>query len=305
MEQALAEVAARVPGFKPPTGQALTDQLKRVAVYKSPGIYVVLPQHEAQARELKERAAAEAAGNSPDAQTPSRSSSPEEARIAAPSQQQPQQKKVKQQQQQLQQKQVVGRLPGRNQQPTPEPQRRPALTGPAADRPPQSTPERMMQLVEDDLGIPSTQPSPAQRPAPPVKQKPRMPAAKPMPSGFASAPAQPLQHQGLTGSKGQGGSQQQGKAVPAKKAAKERQWPLPVAETGKQPPAKPQQQERKSAAEAPRVRNGPPKQMPAPASAKATKRSRTVSCSGSRCIRHTSAIWLLQVLISRITVGRG
>ena len=286
VEQALAEVAARVPGFKPPTGQALTDQLKRVAVYKSPGIYVVLPQHEAQARELKQRAAAQAAGNSPDLQTPSRSSSPEEARIAASSHQQPQQKKVKQQQQQ--QKQGAGKGAGRSHQPTPEPQRKPAPTAPAADRAPQTTPEPMLQLVEDDLGFPSMQPSPTQRTALQAKQKALAPIAKTRPSGTPAASTQQQQQlqghaQGL-GSKLQGGSQHQGKAAPAKKAAKERQRPLPAPETGKQLPAKPQQQERKSASEVPRSRIGPPKQLPAPGPVKAVKRSRTVSCSRPRCL---------------------
>ena len=58
LEQALAEVAAAVAGFKPPSGEALSAQLKRVASYKSPGVYVMHAKHAAQAEELKQAAAA-------------------------------------------------------------------------------------------------------------------------------------------------------------------------------------------------------------------------------------------------------
>ncbi len=269
MEQALAEVAARVPVFKPPTGQALADQLKRVANYKSPGIYVVKPEYEAQARKLKERAAAEVGGVSPDPRTPSRSTSPEEAPAAPASQQQ---KKAKQQPQQRQQ--GNGRGAGGSQQPTPEPQQGKPLHGgglprPAADRGTQITPEPFLQLVEDDLGLPSSQPSPLQRAAPPAKQKPRPPVGKAQPSGAAAVSALQQVHQ----RQGQGPSQQQGKTTAAKKAAKDRQPPLPGAQAGAHRAAKPQQQRVKPASG---MHTEVLKQLPAPAPAKPAKRSRTV-----------------------------
>ena len=288
MEQALAEVAARVPGFKPPTGQALTDQLKRVATYKSPGIYAVLPDFEKQAKELKERAAAAAAaaaaagasrGNSSDPEPPSRSSSPEVPQTTAIAQQPPQQKKGKSQQ-------GTGKAAARSQQPTPEPQRKPQPGGPVhrsavGGTVQQSAAKPLLQLVEDDLGIPSMQkpqPSPAQRTAHAGKLTSSPPAAKPKPLGTAAAAGgQQLQHRQTQGpgSKGLAGPQQQKKASAGKNVVAT-QRPMPAAEAGKLPAATPKQQKRKSPSGAPGVHAAAAKQLPAPGPPKPAKRSRTV-----------------------------
>ncbi len=77
-----------MPGFKPPTGDALTAQLKRVADYKSPGMYVMHPRHAAQAEELKQAAAASWAapggGSRASSRTASATPSPEPVQAPAP-----------------------------------------------------------------------------------------------------------------------------------------------------------------------------------------------------------------------------
>ncbi|BDA42317.1 hypothetical protein COCOBI_03-2040 [Coccomyxa sp. Obi] len=295
VEQALAEVAARVPGFKPPTGQALTDQLKRVAPLKAPGIYTVLPEFHKQAKELKERAAAAAVagaaaatgvsrGNSSDLEPASRSSSPEVPQTTTIAQQSPRQKNAKPQLQQ----QGAGKAAGRSQQPTPEPQRK-LQPGGAAPRSTvggalqQSPAEPLLQLVEDDLGIPSmqkSQPSPTQRTAQPAKRTTSPTAAKSKPFGTAplAGVQQPLQRQTQgPGSRGLAGLQQQSKASSVKVAvAKATQRLLPAADTGKLPAAKPKLQKYKLPSGAPGVQAAPAKQLPAPGPPKAAKRSRTV-----------------------------
>ncbi len=325
MEQALAEVAARVPGFKPPTGQALTDQLKRVATYKSPGIYAVLPEFEKQAKELKEKAAAAAAaaaaagtsrGNSSDLEPASRSSSPEVPQTTTIAQHSPRQKKA------IPQLQHQGALKAaaRSQQPTPEPQRKPqpggavhrSAVGGAVQ---QSTAEPLLQLVEDDLGIPSMQklqPSPTQHSAQPWKHTTSPTAAKPKPFGTADVAGvqQPLQRQIQgPGSRGLATLQQQkkGSTVPLKNAvAKGTQRPLPAAEAGKLPAAKLKQQKRKSPSGAPGVQAAPAKQLPASGPPKPAKRSRTVrvpscrassSCIVDMCFMLSSSCLFLIVLV--------
>lgn len=285
VEQALAEVAARVPAFKPPTGQALTEQIKRVAQYKSPGIYVVLPQYEGQARELKLKAATAAAvstqlaskGNTPDLEAPSRGSSPETAPSPSHQQQpqpQPQQKQDKKLKMQQQSQQVNGKKGvGTGQQRTPEPQRRPSPHPRAgADRAlPQSTPEPMLQLVEDDLGAP-----PKPKPTPAAKQPARSPASKAKVLSPAGASLQQQQQQ-LWQANGAGQKGLQSKPWPAKRVADVLQLRSAAVAGGSPEGAPSKQQKRKSPGGTPGPKRPPAAQPSIAAPVKAAKRPRTVT----------------------------
>lgn len=221
LEQALAEVAARVPGFKPPTGDALTAQLKRVAEYVTPGKYILAKAASVvrDAVKLKERAAAAAleAGNVLDMGNSSRSTSPEPVGPSPHAQQQQQHqpkqaaqqgKKKQPQQQNGKQKQGgAAKAVAGSQRPTTEPQQRNHIQKQVQH----SNPEAMLQLVADDLDIPTTVRSSAARklPVQPSQSKDG-PAASPLQNKPKPAEA-PALHQVTKKAAGLG------QAKPAKK----------------------------------------------------------------------------------------
>ena len=258
LEQALAEVAARVPGFKPPTGDALTAQLKRVAEYVTPGKYILAKAASVvrDAVKLKERAAAAAleAGNVLDMGNSSRSASPEPVGPSPHAQQQQQHqpkqaaqqgKKKQPQQQNGKQKQGgAAKAVAGSQRPTTEPQQRKHIQKQVQH----SNPEAMLQLVADDLDIPTTVRSSAARklPVQPSQSKDGPAASplqnKPKPAGFA----------------GQGNNAKVAAAaggIGARQPAKPKKRKSPLGDAARQgnaeeqqPPAKPQKRARQACA---------------------------------------------------------
>jgi hypothetical protein len=163
LEQSLAEVAARVRGFKPPTGDALTAQLKRVADYVTPGKYVLSKAASVvrDAERLKARAAAEPPepGTADSTRTASPSSDSGSPEPTGPAQK-PKESQQSKKQQTARQKGAAGKAAAAaatNHRATPElPQRKGNQPGFHKDRQPEPVAEAqpMLQLMEDDLDIP-------------------------------------------------------------------------------------------------------------------------------------------------------